>query len=89
VKKNDTVLVHEALESDLIERLHGKWRDTAARLRATELQVLLLCYLMAEEIEQKITPAYRRIVRDMVADTFEPVGNAVARVVQELDDETH
>ena len=86
--KYETVLVHEALESDPVERLYGKWRDTAARLRATELEVLVLCYLVAGEIEQKITSADRCIVRDMVADTFEPVGNAAARVIQRLDNET-
>jgi len=86
--KNYEFLVHEALESDLVQRLYGKWRDTAARLRASELQMLVLCYLMAEEIEQRIAPADRHIIRDMVADTFEPLGNAAARVIQGLDYET-
>jgi hypothetical protein len=64
-KTYEAALVHEAPESVLVERLYGEWCDTAARLPASELQVLVLCFLMAEEIEQKIASADRHAIRNV------------------------
>ena len=56
MREQETVLVAEVLASDVIEELHIRFLEAAMKLGANSLQVLILCHLMVEEIEQRMAP---------------------------------
>ena len=89
MKDQEAVLVAVVLASDLIEDLYIKFLEVAMKLGASSLQVLVLCQLMAEEIEQKTAPSDRDAIRKLVAftDSFHPIGEAADRVVRRLRNE--
>lgn len=91
MRDHKAVLVAEVLASDAIEELYIKFLEAAMKLGASSLQVLILCHLMVEEIEQKIAPSDRDAIRRMVAATgsFHPIGEAAAKVVRGLSDGKH
>jgi hypothetical protein len=83
VKDLEAALVAEARASDAIEELYVKWLETTNKSRASTLQVLILCLLIAKEIEQRMAPSDRDAIRKMVAatDSFHPIGEAADKVV--------
>jgi hypothetical protein len=89
VKDLEAALVAEARASDAIEELYVKWLETTNKLRASTLQVLILCLLIAKEIEQRMAPSDRDAIRKMMAatDNFHPIGEAADKVVRGLRDE--
>jgi hypothetical protein len=90
VKDLEAALVAEARASDAIEELYVKWLETTNKSRASTLQVLILCLLIAKEIEQRMAPSDRDAIRKMVAATdFHPIGEAADKVVRGLRDEKH
>ncbi len=87
MKSHEAALVAELLASDRIEDLYVKFLEAAMKLGASTLEVLILCHLMVEEIEQRMAPADRDAIRKMVAatDSFHPIGEAADKVVRGLD----
>ena len=81
---HEAALVAELLASDRIEDLYVRFLEAAMKLGASTLEVLILCHLMVEEIEQRMAPADRDAIRRMVAatDSFHPIGEAAAKVVR-------
>jgi hypothetical protein len=85
MKAHEAVLVAEVLASEAIGL------EAGLAIKAGELQALILCHLMAEEIEQKMAPSDRDAIRKVVAATnsFHPIGEAAAKVVRRLGNERH
>jgi hypothetical protein len=91
MKSHEAALVAELLASDRIEDLYVKFLEAAMKLGASTWELLLLCHLMAEEIEQRMARSDREAIRKMVAatDSFHPIGEAADKVVRGLGNEKH
>ena len=89
MKAHEAMLVQEHLAGDRVEELYFKLRETAARLGASQLEVLIVFHLLVEDAERQLAPADRRAIREMVtgpANSWQQIGDVAVRM---LGDESH